>query len=69
MADINLTLDPKFEGKSQDEVLAVFDQEVERFSAFMAGVGDWRAKGALNNPEKALLKTYLVQKHRGRLNG
>jgi hypothetical protein len=69
MADIDLKLDPKFDGKSKEEILSVFDQEVERFSKFMETIGDGRIQGGLLPPERVLLKTYLVHKFRGRLNG
>ncbi len=46
---------------------AALDDEVERFSKWMAKLEDPRARGALNNPERALLKTYLIQKLNGRL--
>jgi hypothetical protein len=58
------------EGKStenQDEVLPLLDQEIERFSTYMSNLPDARAAGPLINPEKAILKTYLVAKLRGRL--
>jgi hypothetical protein len=68
MADVTLTLDPKFERASSEDVLKMFDEEVERFSKFMEGLST-NMGGALIPQEKVLLKTYLVHKHRGRLNG
>lgn len=50
----------------REEVEKILDREVERFSNFMANLGDWRGSGALSNPEKMLLKTYLIQKYRSR---
>lgn len=55
------------EGKSKEEILAALDEEVLRFSHYMANLEDPRARGALNNPEKALVKTYLVSKIREKL--
>ena len=43
------------------------DREIEKFSKWMAALPDERARGALSNPEKALLKTYLVQKFTGKI--
>ena len=51
----------------KEEALKVIDAEVEKFSNFMAALEDPRARGALNNPEKALLRTFLVQKLRGKI--
>lgn len=51
----------------KEEALELVNAEVEKFSEFMATLEDWRARGALNNPEKALLRTYLVQKLQGRI--
>lgn len=51
----------------RDEMLKEIEAEVEKFSDFMASLEDWRARGALNSPEKALLRTYLVQKLQGKI--
>jgi hypothetical protein len=69
MAIVDLKMAPAHSGASKDEILKLLDQEVERFSTFMANLEDFRARGALNNPEKALIKTYLVQKLNGKLDG
>lgn len=69
MADIDMKLDPKYDGKTKEELLAVFDQEVERFSKFMETISDSRIQGGLLPPERVLLKTYLVHKFRGRIDG
>lgn len=52
---------------AKEEALKEIDAEVEKFSNFMSTLEDARARGALNNPEKALLRTFLVQKLRGKL--
>lgn len=57
------------EGKSREAQNEALDREVERFSHWMATLADERARGALNNPEKAIIKTYLVQKLGGKLDG
>ena len=67
MADLNLTLKTELAGKTKEELLVIIDQEVDRFSKWMATLADERARGALNNPERALIKTYLVQKLTGKL--
>lgn len=51
----------------KEAALKEIDAEVEKFSNFMSTLEDARARGALNNPEKALLRTFLVQKLRGKL--
>jgi len=53
------------DNQTKDETLASVNEEVEKFSNFMATLEDWRARGALNSPEKALLRTYLLQKVQG----
>ena len=52
---------------TKEEVLQHVEADVEAFSAFMATLEDARARGALSNPEKALIRTYLIQKSRGKL--
>jgi hypothetical protein len=52
-------------GASKDEVKAMIDQEVEDFSAWMVKLPDDKARGALIEGEKALLRTYLMQKYKG----
>jgi len=51
----------------KEELLKEVEVEVEKFSNFMATLEDWRARGALNSPEKALLRTYLIQKTQGKI--
>jgi len=67
MADLILTLSPEHAGKPKEQLLEVMDREIEKFSKWMAALPDERARGALSNPEKALLKTYLVQKFTGKI--
>lgn len=69
MPDLKLILDEQHAGKAKEEVLVLIDAEVERFSTWMAVLPDSRARGALSNPEKALIKTYLVQKLTGKIDG
>jgi hypothetical protein len=52
---------------TKEELLVEVEGEVEKFSNYMSSLEDWRARGALNSPEKALLRTYLVQKLQGKL--
>jgi len=52
--------------KSKVEILEEVDKEIELFSAFMVSIKDWRAQGALTNPEKVLLRTFLIQKLQGK---
>lgn len=69
MPDLKLILDEQHSGKAKEEVLTLLDAEVDRFSTWMAALPDTRARGALSNPERALLKTYLVQKLTGKIDG
>lgn len=52
---------------TQEEVLPVVNEEIENFSKFLASQTDIRYGGPLNNMEKVLLRSYLVQKLRGKL--
>ena len=67
MPNVILTLDPSLEGKTKEEKSLIFDQEVQQFSDWLSTVSDFRAQGPLSRPEKALLKTYLVQKYTGKV--
>jgi hypothetical protein len=67
MADVTIVLDPKINPENKEEVLRVFEEEVERFSKFMDGLTQSSAGGPLLPQERVLLKTYLVHKHRGRI--
>lgn len=53
--------------KDQQVQSEALDREVEKFSSWLMGLPDTRVSGPLNNPEKALLKTYLIQKITGKL--
>lgn len=67
MPDIILTLDAVHEQKSKEEKLKVFEEEVSRFSNWLANLSDFKAQGPLSNPERALLLTYLLQKYNGKI--
>lgn len=67
MADVILKLSDEHEPKTKEEKLKIFQEEVERFSYWLANLSDFKAQGALNNPEKALLMTYLIQKYNGKI--
>jgi hypothetical protein len=69
MPDITLLLANSLEGKTKEELSTVFDQEVERFSQYMSNMGDWRSAGPLSKFERALIKTYLIQKFSGKIDG
>ncbi len=53
----------------REKLSTLFDQEIEDFSKFMSTIGDWRSVGPLSSPERALIKTYLVQKLTGKIDG
>lgn len=69
MADLQLKLADEHATKTKEEISALLDAEVDRFSTFMDNLDDWKAKGALSKPERALIKTYLVQKLTGKIDG
>lgn len=52
---------------TKEEALVEVNSEVDKFSDWMANLEDARARGALNSPEKALIRTYLMQKVQGKL--
>lgn len=56
-------------GKTREQLEPLLDAEVERFSAFMAALPDWKARGELRKDEKALIKSYLVARVTGKLDG
>jgi len=66
MADVTLELAEEHRSKTKEEVLTLLDDEVVRFSTYMARLEDSRARGPLGNGEKALVKTFLVAKLRGK---
>jgi hypothetical protein len=51
---------------TQEQVVPVIEAEVDNFSKFMAAQADPRYAGPLNNMERMLIKSYLVQKVRGK---
>ena len=59
MANPLLKLAPEFEGKSKEELLPLMDAELDRFSDYMAHLNSPGA-GALINPERVLIKTFMV---------
>lgn len=65
MPDLTLVVSEEHQGKTKEELSAIFDKEIERFSHFMATLGDWRSVGPLNGGERMLLKTFLVHKYNG----
>jgi hypothetical protein len=67
MADLTIVVSEEHKDKPQEEMSELLDKEVENFSAFMATIGDWKTVGPLNSAERALIKTYLVQKLTGKL--
>jgi hypothetical protein len=55
------------EGATKEQVKEAIDREVEDFSNWMANVPNPMAKGHLIPGEKALIRTYLMQKYKGAL--
>lgn len=69
MKDVVVGFDPKHDGKDKDHLSKVLDQEIDHFNHFMATFPDFRAQGPLLPQEKFLLKTYLVHKINGKIDG
>lgn len=67
LSDVIVKLAEGKNPESQEEVLPLLDAEISLFSEYMSKLPDTRAAGPLIGPERALLKTYLVAKIRGRL--
>lgn len=68
MRDLSLLVDSPNGLRSQEEMLALFDKEVDDFSKWLAEkCPDVKARGPLSKPERALIKTYLVQKFTGKI--
>lgn len=66
MATIEVSMSPSADSLEKDAVLATMDEDIERFSKYMEGMA-LPAGSPLSRPERALLKTYLVAKLRGKL--
>lgn len=69
MKDVVVRFTDEHAGKSKEELSTLLDREVEDFSKFMSTIGDWKSVGPLSPPERALIKTYLVQKLTGKIEG
>ena len=65
MKEVVLTLAPEAGKPSREELLQLFQREVDDFSVWMSGLPDWKYAGPLMKQEKTLLLTYLMQKHAG----
>ena len=65
MADFTLSVDATYVSMPKEELSKLIDIEVERFSAYMATIGDWKAVGPLNAMERTLVKTYIGTKLKG----
>lgn len=69
MKDIIVRFSDEHAAKGKEELSALLDVEVEDFSKFMSTIGDWKSVGPLAPSERALIKTYLVQKVTGKIDG
>ena len=59
MEELLFDLHSQQRGRSKEELLAQMDSELEKFSRYMDTL-DSPGRGALSNPEKALVKTFMV---------
>jgi hypothetical protein len=69
MKDLIVRFSEEHAAKGKEELSLLLDSEIEDFSRFMATIGDWRVAGPLTKMERALVKTYLVQKLTGKIDG
>lgn len=67
MKILDLTLCKEHESKTKDEVIKLVEQEVDKFSQFMAGLGEWKSAGPLIPQERILIQSYLIHKLRGHI--
>lgn len=65
MAEWILRINPDLKELTHEEQSKALDAEVERFSDYMATLGDWKAAGPLTPMERMLLKSFLVRKLTG----
>lgn len=65
--NVHLTWAGDLASQPKEAQSQALDREVESFSQWLSRLPDSRASGALNNPERALIKTYLIQKLQGNL--
>lgn len=64
---LTFELAPEHREKPKEELSALFDEEVERFSKYMGSLKDFKAAGSLSKMERALVKTYLIFKMKEKL--
>ena len=69
MKDLIVRFSDEHSNDDRKVLSKLLDQEIEDFSVFMSTLGDWKSVGPLNEMEKMLLKTYLVHKLTGKIDG
>jgi len=65
MTKITLQLPSDIAAAPKEEISKLLDAEIDQFSEYMSSIGDWKTAGPLLPQERALIKTYLVQKVKG----
>lgn len=65
--DLHLQWAEGLSTKTKQEQSEALDREVDRYSMWLSNLVDPNSNGPLSNAERALLKTYLVQKLTGKL--
>lgn len=65
MTALTLQLPSDTAAGTKEEISKLLDTEIDKFSEYMCNIGDWKTAGPLLPQERALIKTYLVQKVKG----
>jgi len=54
-------------GAEKEELIKIFEAEIDKFSKWMETQPNWKQQGALTRPERVLLLTYFMQKWAGNI--
>ena len=67
MKDVHLQVSIGGTGASKEELIQLFEQEIDGFSRWMEKAPGTLQQGALTRPERVLMLTYFMQKFAGNL--
>lgn len=66
-ADVHLSVSVNGTGASKEELLQIFEKEIDNFSRWMERAPSTLQQGALTKPERIILMTYFMKKLSGEL--